>query len=215
MSAPMKEFLNVAEVAEILGLRPVTIYRWCRAGRLTSVKIGKEWRIRREALDDLLGRSLRDQLSPGANRGESMHEASLETQLLALALLGREAGTSREAAALSLATERISARLHKRLVPLIGRIGFAALLRRALYLAQTESPELAALTVNEGGGPSIEGMRELAAAHTDDPELIESAFATLLAHFIALLDTFIGVPLARRVLGEGWPTLADGKEMAK
>jgi len=55
----IKEYLNVAEVAEILDLHPLTIYRWCRSGRLESVKIGKEWRIRRTALEDLLGDSLR------------------------------------------------------------------------------------------------------------------------------------------------------------
>jgi len=211
----LKEFLNVAEVAEILGLRPVTIYRWCRSGRLTSVKIGKEWRIRRAALDDLLGRDLRDQLSPRADRGEPMHAASLETQDLALGLLRREAAPNREAAGLALALERTCARLRGRLVPLIGRIGFAALFRRALHLAQAESPELAALTVDEAGEPSIAGARAFAAAHTDDPDLVEAALATLLAHFIALLDTFIGAALARRVIGEAWPTRADGMEVAK
>jgi len=210
----MKEFLNVAEVAEILGLRPVTIYRWCRAGRLASGKIGKEWRIRRAALDDLLGRDLRDQFSPRADRGEPMHEASLETQHLALGLLRREAGASREAAGLALAIERTCARFRGRLVPLIGRIGFAALFRRALHLAQAESPELAPLTVDESGEPCIGGASEFAAAYTDDPDLVEAALATLLAHFIALLDTFIGAALARRVIGEGWPTRADGKEVA-
>ncbi len=213
MSEAMKEFLNVAEVAEILGLRPVTIYRWCRAGRLASVKIGKEWRIHREALDNLLGRSLRDQLSLSANRGEQMHEASLETQHLALGLLGREAGSSREPAVLALAIERICERLRGSLVPLIGRIGFAALFRRALHLAQGESPELAVLTVDESGEPCIGGTGEFAAAHSADPALVEAALATLLAHFIALLDTFIGAALARRVIGEGWPTRADGREL--
>jgi predicted site-specific integrase-resolvase len=37
----------------------VTIYRWCREGRLSCLKIGKSWRIRREALEDFLGRAER------------------------------------------------------------------------------------------------------------------------------------------------------------
>jgi excisionase family DNA binding protein len=51
--------LGVAEVAEYLGVGEVTIYRWCREGRLPCLKIGKSWRIRREALEDFLRRSER------------------------------------------------------------------------------------------------------------------------------------------------------------
>jgi excisionase family DNA binding protein len=51
--------LGVAEVAEYLGVGEVTVYRWCREERLPCVKIGKYWRIRREALEDFLRRSER------------------------------------------------------------------------------------------------------------------------------------------------------------
>ncbi len=50
----MKDLLSVEEVAGYLGVGPVTIYRWCREGRLPCLKIGKSWRVRREALDDFL-----------------------------------------------------------------------------------------------------------------------------------------------------------------
>ena len=46
-------------MAEYLGTGAVTIYRWCRGGRLSSLKIGKSRRIRREALDNFLGRAER------------------------------------------------------------------------------------------------------------------------------------------------------------
>ncbi|MGI8860174.1 MAG: helix-turn-helix domain-containing protein [Rubrobacteraceae bacterium] len=49
-----KGLLAVAEVAEYLGVGQVTVYRWCREGRLPCLKIGKSWRIRREAMDDFL-----------------------------------------------------------------------------------------------------------------------------------------------------------------
>ena len=45
------ELLTVDEVAEILRTTPNTIYRWLRAGKLSGVKIGKEWRIKREVLE--------------------------------------------------------------------------------------------------------------------------------------------------------------------
>ena len=49
-----KGLLEAAEVADYLGVGQVTIYRWCRERRLPCIKIGKNWRIRREALDDFL-----------------------------------------------------------------------------------------------------------------------------------------------------------------
>jgi two-component system NtrC family sensor kinase len=52
-----KDLLGPEEVAEYLGVGLVTIYRWCREGRLPCLKIGKHWRIHREALEDFLRRS--------------------------------------------------------------------------------------------------------------------------------------------------------------
>lgn len=53
------ELLEVEEVAEYLKVGKVTIYRWCREGRMPCIKIGKGWRIRREALDEFVRRSER------------------------------------------------------------------------------------------------------------------------------------------------------------
>ena len=46
------ELLSVEEVASYLGVGPITVYRWCRQGRLPALKVGKVWRIRRGALED-------------------------------------------------------------------------------------------------------------------------------------------------------------------
>jgi excisionase family DNA binding protein len=46
--------LTVEDVSERLGVGRVTIYRWCREGRLPCLKVGRGWRIRREALEDFL-----------------------------------------------------------------------------------------------------------------------------------------------------------------
>jgi excisionase family DNA binding protein len=48
------ELLGADDVAQYLELEPVTIYRWCRDGRLPCMKLGKVWRIRRSALDAFL-----------------------------------------------------------------------------------------------------------------------------------------------------------------
>ena len=48
------ELLGVEAVARALDVQPVTIYRWCREGRLPCLKLGKTWRIRHSALVSFL-----------------------------------------------------------------------------------------------------------------------------------------------------------------
>jgi excisionase family DNA binding protein len=48
------ELLGAEEVAGLLGVKESTIWRWCREGRLPCLKVGKHWRVRREALEDFL-----------------------------------------------------------------------------------------------------------------------------------------------------------------
>jgi excisionase family DNA binding protein len=54
-----KHLLDVDDVAEYLGVEQTTVQRWCREGSMPAMKIGKEWRIRRDALDLFLRRSER------------------------------------------------------------------------------------------------------------------------------------------------------------
>src|SRR3978361_773120 len=54
-----RQLLSAEEVARELDLKPTTIYQWCREGRLPAIKLGKEWRIRRTALDAFLEQSER------------------------------------------------------------------------------------------------------------------------------------------------------------
>ena len=49
-----KRLLTVDEVARFLRVAPNTVYRWCRDGKLTGIKIGKEWRIAQADLDHFL-----------------------------------------------------------------------------------------------------------------------------------------------------------------
>jgi excisionase family DNA binding protein len=53
------QLLAATEVAELIGIKETTIYRWCKEGKLPCLKIGKHWRIRREALEDFLRESER------------------------------------------------------------------------------------------------------------------------------------------------------------
>lgn len=54
-----KDLLSAEDVAEYLGVGQVTVYRWCKQGKLPCLKIGKHWRIRREILEDFLRESER------------------------------------------------------------------------------------------------------------------------------------------------------------
>jgi excisionase family DNA binding protein len=50
------ELLEVQQVAGYLRVSDVTVYRWCREGRLPCLKLGHSWRVRRSVLDDFLAR---------------------------------------------------------------------------------------------------------------------------------------------------------------
>ncbi len=55
---PDPDLLTIREVAAVLRMKPDTIYRWARRGRLGAVKLGKEWRIPASELEAMIGRPL-------------------------------------------------------------------------------------------------------------------------------------------------------------
>jgi excisionase family DNA binding protein len=58
-STEKMELLGAEDVAEIMGVKESTVWRWCREGRLPCLKVGKHWRLRRETLEDFLEKSER------------------------------------------------------------------------------------------------------------------------------------------------------------
>lgn len=48
--------LEVPEIARYLKVSEVTVYRWCKQGRLPALKLGHHWRVRRSALEAFLQR---------------------------------------------------------------------------------------------------------------------------------------------------------------
>ena len=85
----------------------------------------------------------------------------------------------------------------------MGRIGFTALLSRALSLASAEVPWLRAAHVDSDG--SLQGLNELEAQ--PDPEEIFEGSVVLLAQLLGLLAVFIGENLTLRLMRELWPKL--------
>src|SRR5215207_3395496 len=59
------ELLAATDVAELVGVKETTVYKWCKEGKLPCLKVGKHWRIRREALEDFLRESERPRTLAG------------------------------------------------------------------------------------------------------------------------------------------------------
>ena len=64
----LDELLGTEEVAEYLGVGQVTVYRWCREGSLPCLKIGRRWRVRRDALAEFVRKSERSETLTGRLR---------------------------------------------------------------------------------------------------------------------------------------------------
>src|ERR687893_2721903 len=59
------ELLAATDVASMIGVKETTVYRWCKEGKLPCLKVGKHWRVRREALEDFLKSSERSRTLVG------------------------------------------------------------------------------------------------------------------------------------------------------
>jgi len=49
----MKEILDLKEVAQYLGLNKRTVYNLVRKGEIPGTRIGRQWRVKKENLDQL------------------------------------------------------------------------------------------------------------------------------------------------------------------
>lgn len=94
-------------------------------------------------------------------------------------------------------------RLRPHLATLMGRVGFRALLSRALILANADVPWLSAVQVKTDG--SLEGLGDLE-ARVGQQEFLNGC-VILLAQFLGLLMTFIGEDLTLRLVRDLWPKL--------
>lgn len=59
-----QEFYLTEEVATMLRVSTMTIYRAIKAGRLTAYKFGKDWRIRKDDLERFLAAHKRSSHRP-------------------------------------------------------------------------------------------------------------------------------------------------------
>jgi excisionase family DNA binding protein len=80
-TAREKELLGATDVAELIGVKETTVYRWCKEGKLPCLKVGKHWRIRRGVLEDFLKQSER----PGTLVGQLSSFLRVPDNVLAIA----------------------------------------------------------------------------------------------------------------------------------
>lgn len=56
--SPDEEILTIEEVARYLKMKPQTIYKWAQEGQIPGTKLGKEWRFRKQLLDEWIDVSI-------------------------------------------------------------------------------------------------------------------------------------------------------------
>ena len=51
-----EKYYTIEEVAEMLRVNYMTVYRWIKAGKLESIKAGKQFRISHKCLNEYVNR---------------------------------------------------------------------------------------------------------------------------------------------------------------
>ena len=133
---------------------------------------------------------------------------------LARRVIEQEAGgPPPDPAASAAAVERACRRLKGHLVDLLGSGGVAALLRRALHLAQREQPLLAGVAVNTESATCFTGLAESLASRTE--EEASAAAVAVITHILDLLVTLLGEDLGMNPIRKLWPQATSAREIEK
>lgn len=94
---------------------------------------------------------------------------------------------------------------------MLGSGGIAALLRRALHLAQREQPLLAGVAVNTESATCFTGLAESLASRTEAEA--SAAAITVLTHILDLLVTLLGEDLGMKPIRKLWPQATSAREI--
>ena len=122
---------------------------------------------------------------------------------VAVTMLANRAGPGASAEAVAAAADRAYDHLASVLGAVIGDLGIRALIDRALHLTTPEYPWMA-LPRDSGDGNDTFAHIIDTLKQRDAAEAAEAA-AAVFAALLALLATFIGEPLAERLMRQAWP----------
>lgn len=56
--------MTLEEVANYLKMKPQTIYTWAQKGDIPAIKLGKEWRFRKDVIDEWLNQKFAEKFKP-------------------------------------------------------------------------------------------------------------------------------------------------------
>jgi hypothetical protein len=117
--------------------------------------------------------------------------------------LARHAGPAVDATAVAAAANRAYDDLARALAPVIGDLGVAAMTDRALHLTTREYAWLPSRAPGSADTTFAQVIDVL--KRQDDAAEATEAAAAVFAAIIGLLATFIGEPLAARLVQQAWP----------
>jgi hypothetical protein len=118
-------------------------------------------------------------------------------------VLSRRAGAAVDATAVAGAANRAYDDLAQVLAPVIGGVGLAAITDRALHLATGDYPWLPSSEPGAADTPFTKVTDAL--KRQDDPAVAADAATAVFEAILGLLATFIGEPLAARLVSRAWP----------
>jgi hypothetical protein len=129
-----------------------------------------------------------------------------------LSMLMHRAGPAAGAEAIAAEANRAYDDLARVLTPVIGDVGVAAMTDRALHLS---TREYAWLPSPEPGSADTQFTQVIEALKRQDAVLATEAAAAVLAAILGLLATFIGEPLAARLVRQAWPDASSSAATAE
>lgn len=129
---------------------------------------------------------------------------------IARRVLARHAGAAVDATAVAAAAGRAYDDLAAVLAPVIGDVGVVAMTDRAVHLATREHPWLPS---SDPGAADTRFTTVIdALKQHDDSAVAAAAAAAVFEAVLGLLATFIGEPLAARLVQQAWPDAVSGAD---
>jgi hypothetical protein len=129
---------------------------------------------------------------------------------LALNVLAQPSGSADGPEELAAAARRAYEDLARVSAPLIGHVGIAALIARALHLAQRDYPWLKAASDSHDANEPFASV--IISLSGQNPATATEGAAAVFAAFAELLVTFIGEPLTAGLLRKAWPEAFSGAQ---
>ena len=86
-SKKKSEYFSIPEVAEILGISRIAVYKRVKSGQIKAVKIGRNYAIPKKYIVDVLGKELSEERKEKITK--AVHKTVMEYGEV-LKLLGRE-----------------------------------------------------------------------------------------------------------------------------